>query len=80
MSEEEECDSGLYKGFGFVVGFSFFSMLLGFGLVRAFTQTAFVKCLDISGFLGGVYTNRGRWIQLPKETFCSNKYFDLLNL
>lgn len=54
--------------------------LLSLGLVRALTQTAFVKCLDISGLLGGVYTNRGRWIQLPKETFCSNKYFDLLNL
>lgn len=52
-------------------------MLLCLGLGRVLTKTAFVNCLSISGFLG---VEGRRWIQIPKETFCSNKHFDLLNL
>lgn len=73
-------------GFGFflflvfcLVFFSLFFCAFRLGLARTLAQIAFVKSLDISGLLG-VYANRGRWIQLPKETFHSNKYFDSLNL
>lgn len=64
-------------GFGDV---TFFSVLLGLGLLRVLIQSAMVKCPDISGFLGEAYTNSGRWIRLPEETFYSKKYCDLLNL
>lgn len=70
---EEECESGLCKSFGFFF-FIFFFHSVSLWHAREITPTVFVKCFKISRFLEeGACTNRRGWIQVPKETFHSRK-------